>query len=328
MNNARLINRFRVSTAMRPYVLRLRLSGRDFDFGSDADAAVAYTVCINQLTKILARRRVSVAAGNKAVLATLEAAAYHQLSQIRFDHLQNTRNHSLSALDQLISGLRALGSAITRLPPRTRGDLNRRMASILEPGIFDTEVLIEVLETLAQSLREASPKRLADDAYSIIHQPLPVFREAKPLPHLTEQRRPLFIDLWESIPEVTRVKVECLMQKAGRMASLSGWLTLLADLLLQERPTRKFGAPRSQSQLFVWRVASIWRRLGLRPGLKYNFFLHPANQDRIGRGGRIESGFQNYCCAALAAFGDFSWISARQVENANKRFRSKSPGTP
>jgi hypothetical protein len=324
MNHGRLISRFRVSAAMRPYVLRLRLSGLNFDCGSDANAAVAYTGCIKRMTGILARRRVSVAAANKAILATLEAAAHHQLSQIRFDHLRKMENHSLRALDQLISGLRALGSAITRLPPRTRGDLNRRMASILELGIFDTEVLIEVLEALAQSLRKASPKRLAEDAYSIIHQPLPVFKEAKPLPHLTEQRRPLFIDLWESIPDATRVKVECIMQKAGRMASLSGWLTLLADLLLQEPPACRVGGPHSQSQLFVWRVASIWRRLGLRPGLAYNHFLHPGEQDRIGRGGRIASGFQDYCRDALAAFGDSSVISARQVEIAKKRLRSKS----
>jgi hypothetical protein len=313
MNHGRLISRFRVSAAMRPYVLRLRLSGLNFDFGSDANAAMAYTVCINQMTGILGRRRVSVAAANKAIVSTLEAAAYHQLSQIRFDHLRKMENHSLGALDELISGLRALRSAITRLPPRIRGDLNHRMASILEPGIFDTEVLIEVLEALAQSLRKASPKRLAEDAYSIIYQPLPVFKDAKPLPHLTEQSRPLFIDLWESIPDVVRVEVERLMQKAGRTASLSGWLTLLADLLLQERPARKVGAPRSRLQLFVRRVASIWRRLGLRPSLAYNYLLYP------GRGGRMESGFQSYCRAALAAFGDFSLISARQVENAKKR---------
>jgi hypothetical protein len=322
MNTGRLISRFRISAAMRPYVLRLRLRGLNFDFGLDVNAAAAYTDCINQMTEILARRRVSVAAGNKAVLATLEAAVHHQLSQIRFDHLQQMENHSLRALDQLISLLRELGSAITRLPPRTRGDLNRRLASILEPGIFDTEVLIEVIESLAQSLREASPKRLVDDAYSIIHQPLPVFKDAKPLPHPTEQRRPLLIDLWESIPEVTRVKVERLMQKAGRMTSLSGWLILLADLLLQERPARKLDARRSQSQLFVWRVASIWRRLGLKPGLTYNFFLHPPDHNRIGRGGRVESGFQSYCRAGLAAFGDCSEISARQVENTKKRYRS------
>jgi hypothetical protein len=55
MNHGRLISRFRVSASMRPYVLRLRLSGLNFDCGSDANAAMAYAVCINQMTGILVR---------------------------------------------------------------------------------------------------------------------------------------------------------------------------------------------------------------------------------------------------------------------------------
>jgi len=78
MNHGRLISRFRVSAAMRPYVLRLRLSGLNFDFGSDTNEAVAYTGCIKRMTGIFARRRVSVAAANKAILATLEAAAQNR----------------------------------------------------------------------------------------------------------------------------------------------------------------------------------------------------------------------------------------------------------
>jgi len=220
----------------------------------------------------------------------------------------------------LTSGLRALELAITRLPAKTRGVLNRRITPILEPGIFDTEVLIEVMEALAQCLREASPKRLADDALSIIYQPLPVFKDVKPLSNQPERTSPLLIDLWESISGSTRIEVERLMQQVGTSRSCSAWLVSLADLLGQERLARKLGAPRSQLQLFVSRVAAIWRRLGLRPGLTYNFFLHPGGPDRVGRGGRIESGFQSYCRAALSAFGDFSEISARQVENAKKRY--------
>ena len=41
MNHGRLISRFRVSASMRPYELRLRLSGLNFDCGSDANAAMA-----------------------------------------------------------------------------------------------------------------------------------------------------------------------------------------------------------------------------------------------------------------------------------------------
>jgi hypothetical protein len=83
----------------------------------------------------------------------------------------------------------------------------------------------------------------------------------------------------------------------------------------RERPARKRGAPRAIQQVFVSRIATIWRTLGLKAGLAYDFFLYPANDDHIGRGGRVESTFQRYCRAALTAVGDPTEISARQVVN-------------
>jgi hypothetical protein len=43
-----LVKGFRVSAAKRPYVSRLRLHGRDFDFGNSPEAAIAYSRCVGE----------------------------------------------------------------------------------------------------------------------------------------------------------------------------------------------------------------------------------------------------------------------------------------
>jgi hypothetical protein len=110
------------------------------------------------------------------------------------------------------------------------------------------------------------------------------------------------------------VKVEVMLQ-ANSSRSLVRWLDDVADLLQREQPIGKGGGPRSITRPFVLRIGTLWRTLGLNPGLAYDCFLHPANDDRIGRGGRVESTFQRYCRAALTAVGDSTKISARQVAN-------------
>ena len=104
------------------------------------------------------------------------------------------------------------------------------------------------------------------------------------------------------------------MLQTNPSLSLVRWLDNVADLLEQERPTGKQGAPRSISQVFVSRVATIWRTLRLNPGLAYNFFLSPA-LTIYWPGGPVASAFQRYCRASLTAVGDFTEISARQVVN-------------
>jgi hypothetical protein len=295
-----LLSRFRVSAKMRPHVLRLRLRGRDFNFGSNDDAASEFTACIDRMREILARRRIPVVAADKAILKTLEAAADHQLSQSRFDHLRNIEEQAHRTLLGLISELQALGNALSRFPPTSKGELNKRVAVVFSRRPFDTEVFIEVIETITDALRALSPRRVADEARSVIDQPLPlIFKDVFP----TEPRRPLLIDHWESIAAVTRVNVERLMQKSGPPTSLVGWLTLLTNRLEQERPVRK-RAPSVHRQ-FLSRVESILAQLNFKPTQQYDSYAEC----------QVGSAFQRFCDAALAAFGDHRRISRRQISN-------------
>src|ERR1700726_5082855 len=74
MNASWLLSQFRISAAMRPYVLRLRLRGTDFEFGSEPEQAVAYTKCIREMRRILVeKRRIPAIAADRAILKSLEA---------------------------------------------------------------------------------------------------------------------------------------------------------------------------------------------------------------------------------------------------------------
>jgi hypothetical protein len=201
-------------------------------------------------------------------------------------------------VDQLVIDLRELRDLISQLPSTSKGRLNKRVAPILDQPTFDSEVFISVIETIEENLRKVSPRRLADDALSKIR------------PEGVEDRTPPIILLWEALPARTRSDVERVMCRK-HATSLTKWLKCLADLLEQERPAPKMGAPHSLLRPFLGRVGSIWIELGLRPGGTYEFF-------RYGRGGHVESGFQSYCGAALKVFGDVSKISSRQVVNAKR----------
>jgi hypothetical protein len=304
MNASRLLSQFRISAAMRPYVLRLRLRGTDFEFGSEPEQAVAYTKCIREMRRILVeKRRIPAIAADRAILKSLEAAFDFQLAHLRYWFLKTTEVQSHTTLDHLIRNLRERRNAIALLPPNSKGELNKRVVGIIARAQFDSEAFIEIVETITAVLPQIGPRRLADDILSLF----------RPEP----DRRPPIIDQWEAMSATTRVKVEAMLG-AKPSRSLVGWLNDVADLLEEEQPACKRGAPRSISRVFVSRIAAIWRTLGLEPGLAYDFFLHPADDDRIGRGGRVESVFQRYCRAALTAVGDSTEISARQVANYKK----------
>jgi hypothetical protein len=311
MATGRLLGQFRISSAMHPYVLRLRLRGSDFEFGDTPERAAAFTKCIGEMRRILMKkRRIPAIAADRAILKTLQAAFDFQLAELRYSCLKTMEARSYATLGRLIRGLRDLSDAIAQLPPTSKGQLNKRVFAKINQAPFDSEVFIEIIETIEQALPEIGPRRLANNVLSVIH------------PEPGADGRAAIIDAWEAMPAVMRVKVETVVQdKPSR--SLISWLDNVLRLLEQERLPRKRGAPRSVSQVFVSRVATIWQTLGLKVGLAYDFFLHPGDGDGIFRGGRVPSSFQRYCRAALTAVGDSTEISARQVANYKRNIKGQ-----
>jgi hypothetical protein len=117
---------------------------------------------------------------------------------------------------------------------------------------------------------------LADNVLSLIH------------PESGAAKRPPIIDQWEAMPATTRMKVEGMVH-ANPSRSLVRWLDNVADLLEREQPAAKRGAPRSISQVFVSRIATIWRTMGLNAGLAYNSFCTPPMRTKLGAVGALRA---------------------------------------
>jgi hypothetical protein len=170
MAASRLLGQFRISSAMRPYVLRVRLRGPDFEFGTTPERAAAFTKCIGEMRRILVEKgRVPAIATDRAILKTLEAAFDFQLADLRYRSLKTMEARSHATLDHLIRGLRELSGAIAQLPPTSKGQLNKRVFAKINQASFDSEAFIDIIETIEQALPRIGPRRLADNVLSLIH---------------------------------------------------------------------------------------------------------------------------------------------------------------
>jgi hypothetical protein len=203
----------------------------------------------------------------------------------------------------LIKIFKNLNGAILELPPSAKSIINARMADVIKEGKFDTEIFIELVNCVAACLPELSPQRSAADALVALHAD-----------GSSEHTWPI-LALWESIPSLTRTKVE---QKVGKRLQRSGieLLRLFPDLLDEFRPKKRSGAPPSIHFAFALKIERIWREIHLKSGRQYDGCT----------GHHLKSPFVRFCEAALAAVGTEGAISDRQVSNLKKRASSRAIG--
>ena len=304
MSTDPLIDGFRISAAMRPYVLRLRPRGQDFDFLSDPDTTAIFNEGIKEMESILIARRVPIHDAHRANQRSLEAAVDIQFEDLRRDSIKTMNARRRDAQDCLIDCLRDLADAIAKLAPNSKSELKIQVSSILRQPVFDTEVFIDAIGAIAAALPKASPRCHAENALKIIY------------PAIGQGRRSPIVDYWEAMRPTTRGEAERILQRRKHVTSTVGWLNAVADLLNGLK--QQGGAPHSILQPFAFRVASIWRDLRLEPGLAF----YPGNKFRSACW--VKSRFQRYCDAALAAFGDARSVSGRQVRQAKDAFSTNS----
>ena len=288
----RLVKNFQISKKMRPFVGRMRMRLKDFDW---TNGAIAVQLKRNRedMKGILAKKRIPEAKADHAITQTLEAAADHQLQRLRQKQSHKNRVRSAGDVGKLIARLEELVEAIARLPPVSKKKLNSIVADHAEQ-FFDTETFASMIQGIADALPKLAPKRRAMDARDVIDRPIAGVIRTSPLK---------LIELWEAMSAETRRGVEQAVRGSMAKRSAIKFLRRLVVLLEKFSPQAKLGRLPTIQRRYIERVKKIWEALGLRIGRAYDGINSRS----------VESSFQRFTRLALAAVGDDSVISRRQI---------------
>jgi hypothetical protein len=308
----RLAAKFRISKKLQPFVNRMRLRLKDLDL-TDAEAVRRLDGGRQDMRKILEKKKVARGDADKAIEQALEAAANYQIELLRWKQADEGTIRARKDLHCLMRHIEQLSEAITKLPPISKGVLNK-LTTEKNWTEFDAEVFGEFFGELLAALSELSPARIANDAAVEIRESLRA-RNDPVVAHTERTAPPALIELWDCIPDATRLAVEAELRAwtppARRTAT--AFFARLKTLLEKHRPKPGPGRRHALVSAYLNKIAAIWQRLNLKVGLA--------------RGGSkvktAESSVQQFARFALAAVGDNSPISARQIGNLKKDRRLK-----
>jgi hypothetical protein len=302
----RLVETFAISKKMRPFVRRMRMRIKDFDL-TDPAMASQFASSVEEMRAVLAKKKIPDAKIKHAIDETVAAAADHRLQDMRLRDSQRDRVRSAHSVEKLIEDLTQLAQTIGKLPPVARNKLNAIVAGHTAQ-YFDTETIAAIVCDIAGTLPKLAPTKRARDAFDIIDQPMAGVNRSSP---------PKIVELWETMPAETRRQVEQKIRHSVAKRSATEFLRQLVVMLGRFLPQAKLGRLPTIQRHYAERVGKIWQALGLRVGRAY---------DGIGAKS-IESNFQRYCRFALAAVGDESQISGRQVRQVKSDLPKKADST-
>jgi hypothetical protein len=290
-----------VSRKMRPFVERMRLGANDLDL-TDPTMASQFERNQQEMRGILAAAKIPSAKMKDAIEQTVDAAVDHRLQGMRQEDRRRDRLYAKDTVKKLIERLTELAAAIAKLPPTAKKRLNTIVASHTKE-FFDTETFAAIINDIAVALPKLEPRRRGQDAFDVIDQPIVGIVRTAP---------PEIIDLWETMSAETRQHIEQKLRRSAAKKSAIEYFRQLVLLLQRFSPRSKAGRRTIQRQ-YIERVGKVWQGLGLRIGRAYDGMKEKS----------VESRFQRYCRMALAAVGDNSQISGRQILAVNNDLRKK-----
>ncbi|MFZ1885761.1 MAG: hypothetical protein WAU53_19700 [Rhodoplanes sp.] len=299
---------FKVGSRMKPYANRLRLRLVHLDL-ADPKNKKRLEDAWRKMIDLLIKKKIREDVAQQAVAEALDIAADHQLEVLRRDQNLQELKRSKSDLRCLVKQLEVLVHAISRLPPRAKGKLNKIVAA-QDWRNFDTEEFGELIHEIIRVLAKSSPACIADTALSAVTEPLRASRHPA-VAQIARTAPPATLDLWETIPAETRTQVEAALRAwaAPTRRPAVEFFNHLIFLLEKFRPQSKKGRRRAIEGRYGRRLAKIWQGLGLHVGRAFD-----GVHDR-----HVESNFQRFGRLALTAVGDKSRISTRQIEHLKSK---------
>jgi hypothetical protein len=292
---------------MRPYVNRMRLKLADLDLDAPG-AHPRFENAKKEMRAILDKKRISGADSDEAIKQALEAAANHQLEVLRRNKHDQDRERAEKDLHLLQQHFQNLVRSFEKLPPGSKAKLNAVVAA-QDWRNFDSDMFGELIRDSVTAVSQLSPARTAEQVREAICE-LPSGARNDPVVREVPRATPDTLLLWESISPQTRSAVEAGLrnwQPPARAPTIS-FFTQFNALLARHRPASAPGRRISVDRSYLEKIVKIWTRLGLRVGVARDGSKLEA----------VESAFQRFARLALAAVGDDSKISTRQVDNVKK----------
>jgi hypothetical protein len=295
-------------SGMTAYVGRVRFDVIDF---SNRKLSRSFIKSRKEMEAILISKKIPRAKAETAVIQTLNIAANHCLEPLRRAGNLDELRRATSRLSTLIKRIESFVQLVSELPPRSKGKLND---IITEQDLrnFDWEVFANIIHAIIDELSRTSPAIVADRARLALSD---AGFQAPNDPALARIRSapPKILELWETIPAQARAQVEADVRGLSSRKSAVQFFRYLVTALKRSYPRPRLGRPPVVERLFAQSVAAIWRRLGLHAGRAYfagNKYQSPCHKP---------SSFQRFCDLALAAVGDKSRVSGRQVLNLKSK---------
>jgi len=301
MTNEPIRKNLNFDPRMAPYVERARLTLNDYDV-SDPAAKEVMERSRDVMKRILLKQKIAEPVAESVIDKTISLAIDYQLELLRRRRRLAKRKDQETELQKLLEKVKIILAKVSKLDQRSRSELNKITVKQCWED-FDTEAFAGIVHGMVEILPTMSPARFANEARSAINDAILPECDELHVREIIRWGEPALLELWETIPAATRIQTEKFLRRLPPGTSVLAFFRKLDEGLATFVPPSKDGRLPGIMRLFARRVARIWVRLGLHAGRAYDGM----------KGKERDSPFQSFCRHALAAVGDQSSISRRQV---------------